>query len=162
MLSIAASKYLYVLALAVSLSPGDAVADNGRVGEWPNFYALKLEQVSSYSSLDTGIWRGRRSLWILLQPDCGSCKTQLRNLKCLPEDVELVAVGIKGTRPQLERAIRPTGFRGQALMATPDLMKSMPPATPTLYIVNPAGLAVAKFQGAVACATLKSAFLKMQ
>jgi len=139
-----------------------AVPFMGFTAEPSGLYRFELEDLSSFSTYNTGALDGRTSLWVLFQPNCASCKTQLKNLSCLSKDIEKIAVGIHGGRDQLNAALRPLGFTGRKLMASRPLEKLLDTElTPTLYLVDRSGNARRTIQGLVSCETLRTALSKI-
>ena len=144
----------YVLPLSMFLGPGLSQAK-----EQVRFYTHQLESLSTFGSLDTSSLYGRSSLWILFQPSCGSCKVQFQQLDCLSKEVQQVALGIGGTREQLQRTLQPTNFKGIKVLASPQLQTLLATrATPTLYIVDKTGRLEKVIQGVTPCPRLKSEF----
>ena len=121
-------------------------------------YAWRLESLRDFSTVDTRAFTGRPSLWVAFQVDCPSCDAQLRDLACLPPDVRRIAVGTRGRREALARVPRGS-FAGPALLATPDFARAYAlDATPTLLVVDAAGVVRRRLVGRTPCATLQTYF----
>ena len=118
-------------------------------------YSHRLERLDNFSQLHTNSFLGSDSLWVVFQPYCASCESQLRDLACLPTSVKKVALGYAGTRDQLSTALKFSAFDGARLVASSELEKLLNlEATPTILIVDRRGLVVNRFQGQVECRKL--------
>lgn len=122
-----------------------------------NLYNYHLENLSRFSTTKTQSFQGQPSIWVSVQPDCTSCKTQIKNLNCLPGDTRKVALGVRGTREELSKIMRPLSFKGDQLLSVPELTNRLSlHATPTLLIVNSKGELHKKIVGSQTCETLKA------
>ncbi len=125
---------------------------------WAQFHDLKLENLRSYSYYETRELAGRSSVWILFQPECGSCKRQLGGLNCLPAGVEKIAVGIQGTRERLAAELKFIKYSGKAVAASPSAAKLFgTAATPTILYIGPQGELEQRFSGYTPCSQIASA-----
>jgi hypothetical protein len=127
-----------------------------------SFYDLKLESLTHFSNFRTDDFKGHFSLWVLFQPSCASCKSQLSQLACLPANIETIALGTLGNRDQLSKALQFSSFRGKRLRASPELEKNLhAQATPTLYLVDRNGRSRKTFVGLISCDIIKTEFEKI-
>ena len=150
--SISALLLAFVLGCGLSFGSAKAWGQSS-----PNLYDLKLEYLDSFSSLRTKTLSGKQSLWILFQPDCASCKTQLNDLQCLNADIVQIAVGFGGNQERLNKELLPSKFDGQRVLASPQLRRVLnTTATPSLFVVNQSGQIVKRIQGAAPCESLKA------
>lgn len=105
-----------------------------------NFYSLSLDRLDLFSQWNLKSLKGKKSLWVLFQPDCQSCEAQFNDLFCIDSTVEKIAVGFWGTRENLNKVIRSSKFKGQKLIASAELEKRAPlKLTPTILIVDTNG-----------------------
>lgn len=123
-----------------------------------DFHGQKMEDLRNYSHIDSKELKGTKSVWVLFQPQCPSCKRQLTELDCLPAEVERIAIGIRGRREQLASEVRSLRFKGRAVKASPALessWKDMP--TPTTFLVAENGDLLKTVSGYRSCSDLLQA-----
>ncbi len=128
-----------------------------------NFYNLKLESLTEYKSEKTSTLLGRPSLWVLFQPNCSSCKSQLNDLACLPKSFSTIALGVGGSRKKLKQVLKGSLFDGKRWKASAKLEQQWSDKiTPTSYIVNAQGAVKKKIIGNVKCKKIKQELKKMK
>ncbi len=111
-----------------------------------NLYDLNFKNLKDFGSFKTSNLIGKKSLWIIFQPDCQSCRSQFKDLKCLPKDISVVAVGINGSREKLSKELKPSKFITQQVLASKDFESEIEiEGTPTLLFIDEQG--VLNFQG---------------
>lgn len=116
----------------------------------------KLPDLQSFVMYNTTQLRGKRSLWIFFQPECQSCEIQLRDLRCLPQDIIVLAVGYSGHRESLKKVLRFTEFHGPQLMATEKWVSRLQlRQTPTVLLVDSEGRESHRFVSRVPCEEIK-------
>lgn len=120
-----------------------------------NMYGWTLESLRDFSQVETASLKGRPSLWVAFQPNCSSCKRQLEQLSCLPSEIQRVALGVKGSREQLQKVLKGVKSDQMRLRASEDLTETLKmTGTPTLLVVGPQGQIKKRILGAVACEQL--------
>jgi hypothetical protein len=124
-----------------------------------NFYQIQLERLQNFSIFNTQKLQGRPSLWVSFQPSCSSCKTQIKDLSCLPHHIHKLVVGLGGTKKDLNDILRPLNFEGESFIASSSLEKSIAlNATPTILIVSADGNLQSRLVGVTDCQILKTYF----
>lgn len=121
-----------------------------------NLYNIKLENLSDFSEFYTKSFNGKTSIWVLFQPDCGSCKAQLKELSCVSSDIEKIALGIGGSRERLVKELRFVTKGQKRLRASKELENYLKvEGTPTILLVGAQGEIQKRLMGLSTCEQLK-------
>jgi thioredoxin-related protein len=122
-----------------------------------SYYTYRLDKLDSFGKLDLTELKGKKSIWILFQPECTSCEYQFNDLSCL-NNTEQIAVGFWGSREKLKKVLRSSNFKGQKLMASKSLEKAVGlKLTPTILLVDQSGLLKKTILSKTPCDKLKVA-----
>jgi thioredoxin-related protein len=105
-----------------------------------SLYSYSLERLDSFSKFNLSSINGKKSVWILFQPECKSCESQFNDLTCLDIATQKVALGFWGHREKLLKTIRFTKFDGLRLISSKEIESALSlKLTPTLLIVDSKG-----------------------
>lgn len=120
-------------------------------------YNLKLANLKNFTQWRTAELQGSWSVWVAVQPNCESCKKQLKNLGCLSPEVKTLILGVKGSREQLQKSLRPLALAQPVVMATRDLEKYLGLAgTPNVMLVDKNGKRIKSQLGVSSCEEIQS------
>jgi thioredoxin-related protein len=118
-------------------------------------HQFKLKPLAQDELLSLGDYAGAPLLLSFFEPACSWCVRQLRELVKLQHSskqrLQIVALGIHGEKPALERVLARSGARGHltAAVASPALLSAIGdiPATPYLLLFDAAGKLDSKHRG---------------
>lgn len=120
-----------------------------------DFYGQRLESLKKFEAVDTRVMRGRPSVWIFFQPACASCRAQLRDLRCLPRDLNKVAVGVFASAENLRSTLIGVPTLDFHFKASPNFEnETSVKATPTIYLVDSDGRPRHRLVGRIPCEQL--------
>lgn len=103
-------------------------------------YDLSFQNINDFGQFKASTLKGKKSFWIVFQRGCQSCRSQFKDLNCLPTEIQKVAIGLEGTREDLVQELKPTKFSGYAIQSSAEFKKRFSiKGTPTLLFVNEEG-----------------------
>jgi hypothetical protein len=117
-----------------------------------SFYLKKIEQIQDFGVFDLQSLKGQKTLWYFFQPGCESCREQSQEFACLPNNLQILAVGVLGTRAMIKKEFRHHNPRARALYGGEDWQKKLKiQKTPTLLLVNAEGTILWKKEQKTKC-----------
>lgn len=113
----------------------------------PSFYDFDLQAIGQTGQVSLEAYRGKPVLLSFFEPACSWCVRQLRDLAVLQQQcgaaIQVVALGVHGRKPALERVLARSGARGRltAALASPSLLSAIGgvPATPYTLVIDADG-----------------------
>jgi thiol-disulfide isomerase/thioredoxin len=113
----------------------------------PSIHQFELEAVGQTADVALQDYAGKPLLLTFFEPACSWCVRQLRDLVKLQQafdgGLHVVAVGVHGRKPALDKVLARSGARGRltAALASPSLLSAIGgvPATPYTLIISPEG-----------------------
>jgi thioredoxin-related protein len=129
----------------------------------PSFYRFELESIGQTGDLRLEDYRGVPLILSFFEPACSWCVRQLRDLvklqKRCNEELRVIAIGVHGRKPALNRVLAVSAARGRltAAQASPSLLSAIGGvnATPYTLIIDTEGRYMTQLRGYIPLEKLK-------